>query len=187
MKSPQKVFKTKWQWLQKFKMKKLFSKILIILTICVGVFVISTSFITPVKATMLKGYVESVPPTFWGTWRVKSKLISSDNPVIFKTKSLDIWNISQEGDVIILNNPFSGARGEVTINSVKNKTITFTKKGNYDNKILTDTVEITIEENYFGGVNRLILETISDVDGKVLKTETAQYSITGEKIGGQKI
>jgi hypothetical protein len=168
-------------------MKKLFSKILIILALFVGIYFIPTKFTSQTKATVLKGYVESVPPTFWGTWRVKSKLITSDNPVIFKQKSLDIWNISQEGDVIILNNPFSGARGEVTIKSVKNKTITFTKKGNYDNKILTDTVEITIEENYFGGVNRLILETVSDVDGKVLKTETAQYSITGERIGGQKI
>jgi hypothetical protein len=168
-------------------MKKTFTKTFIILTILVGLYFIPSSIMNTTKATVLRGYIEKVPPTFFGTWRVKSKLITTDNPIIFKTKSIDIWNLSQENDVIILSNPFSGATGEVKINSIKDTTIKFTKKGKYENKILTDTVEITINENTFVGTNDLLLETISDVNEKVLKTETAQYAITGERIAGQSI
>jgi hypothetical protein len=168
-------------------MKKTLTKILIILILFVGFSFIPSNEIFTAKATVLQGYVEKIPPAFFGTWRVKSKLLTTDNPIIFKIKSIDIWNLTQQNDVIILSNPFSGATGEVKIDAIKNKTIKFTKKGRLDNKILTDTVEITINENSFIGINNLLLETISDIDGKVIKTETAQYAITGERLAGQSI
>jgi hypothetical protein len=168
-------------------MKKTLTKILIILILFVGFSFIPSNENFTAKATVLQGYVEKIPPAFFGTWRVKSKLLTTDNPIIFKIKSIDIWNLTQENDVIILSNPFSGATGEVKIDAIKNKTIKFTKKGRLDNKILTDTVEITINENSFIGINNLLLETISDIDGKVIKTETAQYAITGERLAGQSI
>ena len=61
------------------------------------------------------------------------------------------------------------------------------KNGNYGNKVLTDTVSITIKGDVFAGTDELKLDTVSDVDGKIIKSETAKYSIRGEKIAGQSV
>ncbi len=102
---------------------------------------------------VLKGFVQDVPESFFGTWRVVSKRIDTDSPAVFKEKGLDLWNLSQENDVIKLSNPFSGASAEINIqNSTKNK-VEFTKIGRYDNKKLTDTVKLSINGDSFVGVD----------------------------------
>lgn len=132
--------------------------------------------------TLLKGSVEIVPDNFLGVWRVTSKLVDTNSPVIFKEKGIDLWNISRVNDVIYLSNPFSGASAEVEVNKADREKIIFTKTGNYDNKILTDTVNVTIKGNSFTGVDELELKTVSDINGKIMKTEKARYSVTGEKL-----
>ena len=130
---------------------------------------------------------ESVPKGLMGTWRVSSKLEDCTNPEIFKNSSLDIWNLSKEGDVIKLVNPFSGAQAEVNFNYVEGNTVRFTKTGDYDKKKLTDTVEITLDGETFKGKNYLRLETVSEIDGTVIKVEDARYTVFGEKISGMSI
>jgi hypothetical protein len=122
-----------------------------------------------------------IPRTFYGTWRVVSSKIDSDSN-IFKEKSLDIWNLSRTGNVISLCNPFNGAKAEITIERVEANDIVFTKTGNYGKKILTDKVELRIDNDSFTGINTIKLDTYSD--GKLIKTETATYKIRGEKIAG---
>lgn len=133
------------------------------------------------ETTVLSGEVTMIPRTFYGTWRVVSSKIDSDSN-IFKEKSLDIWNLSRTGNVISLCNPFNGAKAEITIERVEANDIVFTKTGNYGKKILTDKVELSIDNNSFTGINTIKLDTYSD--GKLIKTETATYKIRGEKIAG---
>lgn len=159
---------------------KLFFKIIFI--ICFFIFVHSIA-----DAVVLKGYIEKVPDVFWGSWRVVSTLKSTDSPITFKTKGLDLWNLSQENNVIKLSNPFSGASADITLNEVSGNLITFTKISKYDNKIVTDSVNILIDENEFVGVDTIKLDSLSDIDGSIKKTETAVYSVKGEKISGQSI
>lgn len=150
-----------------------------------GVFLDKSCVIT--EAQVLKASVTMVPNSFYGCWRVVSKLIETDSPVSFKEKGLDMWNLSCENNVIILSNPFSGANAQIRVESVNNNSIVFTKSGKYGNKFLTDTVNISISGDNFTGTVNLTLDTLSDVDGKIIKTETAKYSVKGERIAGQSI
>lgn len=150
-------------------------------------FCFSFCWFNPVYSVLLKGYVEEVPPAFYGTWRVVSKRIDTNSPVTFKEKGVDIWNLLQENNVIYLRNTFSGASAQIMLEEVKGNTVTFTKTGKYDNKILTDKVTISIKGDNFTGENTLKLDTVSDVDGSVRKTETAKYYIKGDKIAGDSV
>ena len=141
-----------------------------------------------VFAEVLKGGIEyEVPVDFFGTWRVSSVLSDTDSPGNFKNKNNDIWNLYQKGDVITLTNPFSGATSSINVDFVNNNIVKFSTKGNFDGKILTDTVEITINKNEFEGTNIIVLETLSNVDNTVIKTATATYRLKGEKIAGMSI
>ena len=130
---------------------------------------------------------ERVPNSFMGTWRVTSHLKSSGTSSIFKLSGVDLWNLSRAGNVINLNNPFTGASAFITVNYVDGKTIKFSKQGNYDDKILTDIVELQLSGDRFTGTNTLKLDTLSNIDRHVVNTETAQYSLYGEKISGMSI
>lgn len=161
-------------------MKKTF---LIILTIFLF---ISAAF---AEQTMLKVGVsiDKIPKGFYGTWRVTSKLLSTNSPDVFKEKSVDLWNLSRVGDVITLDNPFSGAKASITVNTVQGNVVRFRKAGNYDNKKLTDTVRMKLNKDSFTGYNDLKMDTISEVDGTVLRTQWATYDIQGEKISGESV
>ena len=154
-------------------MKKVF-RIFLILLLLIGV----------VKAenTVLTGSVSMVPKSFYGTWRVSSNLIDTDSDQIFKNFGIDLWNLSRNNDVIILTNPFNGAKAEIKIDRVEDNNVIFMKTGKYGNKVLTDIVEIKITQETFKGTDKLRLDTY--VDGKIMKTETATYSIKGERIAG---
>lgn len=131
--------------------------------------------------------IDKVPKDFYGTWRVSSKLLSTNSEGLFKENSVDLWNLSRTDNVITLDNPFSGAKASITLSSVDGRAIKFKKTGDYDGKKLTDTVQLVLEKDTFKGVNNLKLDTISTLDGKVIKTEWATYNLTGEKISGENI
>ena len=132
--------------------------------------------------------IDSVPKTFYGTWRVVAKIDKqTGKSVNFKPKNVDVWNLSREGDVINLSNPFSGASASVTLNYVDGNIIRFTKKGKYDNKTLTDTVDLKLNGDTFTGINTLVLETFSTHDNSLIQKDTALYILKGEKISGSTI
>ena len=128
---------------------------------------------------------EQLPNDFFGTWRVVSHIIETDNPSIFKKKNIDIWNLSRSGDVVKLSNPFSGAQASVNVDFTGDGAIRFTKQSNIDKKILTDTVELYIVKDKFSGVNTIQLDILSDIDNTVIKSTKATYTLTGEKISGE--
>jgi len=128
--------------------------------------------------------VKEVPPALMGTWRVAAVLKTTDSPANFKKRSVDIWNLSRQDDVIKLSNPFTGAAASINVSYVNKNTIKFTKTGDYDNQKLTDCVEITIEGSRFTGVNTLSLVTYSRDGKSVVSKKTASYTLAGNKISG---
>jgi len=128
--------------------------------------------------------VSKVPNSFYGTWRVSSVRVSTNSEETFKDKTVDLWNLSRSGNVITLENPFSGARSSIVVDEVSGKLIKFKKNGIYDGKKATDIVQLQLGGDSFSGTNILILNTISETDQHVVKSERATYRLTGEKISG---
>ena len=79
------------------------------------------------------------------------------------------------------------ASASVTVDYVDGNIIRFTKTGEYDNKKLTDTVDLKLNGDTFTGINSLTLETFSNVDKSLIKKDTAMYVLRGEKISGSSI
>ncbi len=132
--------------------------------------------------------IESISDTLYGSRRVLAKIDKQSGDVNFKPQTADFWNLSRVGDVINLNNPFTGANASVKLDYVEGNLIRFTKTGEYDgNKILTDTVDLKLSGDTFTGINYLTLETFSIYDKKLIKKDTALYILRGEKISGTSI
>lgn len=132
--------------------------------------------------------IENVPKALYGNWRVNAKLDTTNAPSRFRPQSIDFWDLSRIGNVVKLDNPFSGANAEISLKTVEGNAVVFSKQQAYDgNKLLTDTVTLRLGENEFSGINTLKLETFSQIDQSILKTETATYHIKGEKLSGDSI
>lgn len=147
-------------------------------------------FCTAANAEVLQAGVsiEELPKTLFGSWRVSAKLDNTNSYSTFKPQSIDFWNLSRTDNKLILDNPYSGANSEISINTIEGNLVVFSKKAPYTgNKILTDTVHLRIEGDKFSGINTLKLESFSLIDNHLMKTETAQYIIKGEKIAGESI
>ena len=156
------------------------------------IFVILILFIgLPVLAETLKAgisTVDSIPNSFYGSWRVVAKLDKQSGSAYFKPQAVDFWNLSRTGNVIYLENPFSGANATVKLDYVDGNLIRFTKTGDYDgNKKLTDTVDLKLVGDTFTGVNYITLETFSLRDNSLIRKDTAIYILAGEKISGSSI
>ena len=156
------------------------------------IFILALFFLlsNPVQATVLEAGVsiEHVPKALYGSWRVNAKLDETNSPISFRPQSIDFWNISRINDIIKLENPFSGANAEISVQTVENNLVVFSKRLPYQgNKVLTDTVTIRLNNNEFSGINTLRLESFSLIDNHLMKTETATYHITGEKISGDNV
>lgn len=156
-----------------------------ILVLFVTLFFIQTANATVIEAGVS---IDHVPKALFGSWRVNAKLDKTNSVATFKPKSLDFWNLSRVGDTIKLDNPFSGANAEISVQTVEGNIVVFSKRLPYDgNKVLTDTVTIRLNNNEFSGINTLRLEYFSLIDNHLLKTETATYHISGEKISGDNV
>lgn len=132
--------------------------------------------------------IDSVPDTFYGSWRVVAKIDKQKGETYFKPIAIDFWNLSRQGNVINLTNPFTGASASVNVDYVEGNLIRFTKIGSYDgNKKLTDTVDLKLQGDTFTGINTLTLETFSNFDNSLIRKDSAIYILKGEKVSGQSI
>lgn len=157
-------------------------KVLLFLFLLIGLSVSAETL----KAGVSK--IGDVPNSFYGSWRVLAKIDKQSGKIYFKPVTVDVWNLSRSGDVINLNNPFTGASASVKLDYVDGNIIRFSKTGEYDgNKKLTDTVDLKLNGNTFTGVNYLTLETFSIYDKSLIKKDTAVYILKGEKISGKSI
>lgn len=160
-------------------------KIILLLT---SIFLMSNIAFAQETYTLKAGVsLDSIPKELYGTWRVSSKLLSSNNEENFKKNNVDLWNLSRSGNVITLDNPFSGAHACIMVDEVKGHFIRFKKVDDYQGQKLTDSVELNLDKETFVGVNNVKLDTISEVDGHVIKSKWAVFSLKGEKISGDSI
>ena len=156
-----------------------------ILTLIIIILLCLPTYSEPLKAGVS---IDSVPDTFYGCWRVVAKIDNQKGETYFKPIATDLWNLSRQGNVINLTNPYTGASATVKVNYVEGNMIRFTRVGEYDgNKKLTDTVDIKIEGNNFTGINTLSLEIFSIYDNSLIRKDTALYILKGEKVYGQSI
>ena len=155
--------------------------LMITATIC------NIAFAEDIKVLSAGVSVNEVPKALYGSWRITAKLEDTNSYRTFKPQSADVWTLSRIGEVVKLSNPFTGAAAEISIKAVEGNLIVFSKIAPYDNRKLTDTVSIRLDKNSFEGINTLVLETLSNIDGHVIKTEKARYLIKGEKIAGENI
>lgn len=165
-------------------MKKLLITVLILfLTSSITVFAQDSIVL---KAGISK--INSVPKQFFGTWQVKSTLITTDSPKNFKPSSADMWNLRRSGNVIELRNQMTGAVAEIYLNDVNNNNITFSHEQKEENMKLTDTVKLRLNGNTFTGTNELTLKQKKIYgDQYEIITKTAKYKIEGQKISGTSI
>ena len=160
----------------------------IILTIIFLIYITFNPAFSSDNYTLSTGIsINDVPKTLYGSWRVTAKLDNTNNYGTFKPQSVDMWTLSKTGNNITLSNPFTGASAQITIKTVEGNLIVFSKKAPYDNKMLTDTVSIRLEKSTFSGINTLLLEEFSLIDGHTIKSSNARYVIKGEKISGDNI
>ena len=132
--------------------------------------------------------IDSVPNTFYGNWRVVSKLQRTNAPAKFNSSSVDLWNLSREGDVLNLSNPFTGASASLSLSQASENSIKFTRVSEVQsNQRVTEVVELNLNKDYFTGTNTWYWQVMSDVNGQIVSTYTARYSIRGEKLSGMSI
>ncbi len=138
----------------------------------------------PVSAQVIKGEVsilEKIPQGLYGSWIVHGVPIYS-NTNSFSAPSVDYWNIYRNNDVITLENPETNARASVTIDTVNNNTIKFTRKSDTTEEKTIETPTITINGENFWGTDKIVIKKYKD--NKQIKTEITLFSIKGIKIGG---
>ena len=166
-------------------MHKLKTKILVIFAISV----IFTIFISNcggfAQNTVIKGGVSlsnQVPKGFFGTWKVTSVQIYTNNPSLFTGESIDYWNLSKENDVITLSNPVSGAQASVTLEEVDGNRIKFLRKQDKKDEKVRETPILTLDGENFYGTDKIVIEKYKY--GEHIRTDIVEYKISAQRVSG---
>lgn len=154
----------------------------ILLVICV--FLLSFA-----NAQILKGGIEKeyIPSGFFGSWGVVSKLDSSNNPMLFNSESRDIWTLSGNGNLLILENRQSGAISQIEIKdkTKDGRTLKFEREKTVieqDGKVVyREIVSFVLLGESFSGTDDYIVERY-DKKNKIIKKDCAKYLVAGVKI-----
>lgn len=144
--------------------------------------------LNPSNAQVIEGNIsmtDKVPQELFGDWKVVAHCIKTTDNDYFDSVSMDIWTLSRSGDTIILQNPLSGARAEVSVNDVKGKTVKFEKKTIYPDEISVETPILTLQNDKFTGVDKINIKTYKD--GKLIKEDYVEYQVKGTKMKGDPI
>lgn len=142
----------------------------------------------PCYAEVIQGSVamtDKVPSEFYGDWKVVSVCTQTTNKKLFDSTSVDIWTLQRQGDTIILMNPLSGARAEVSVSDVKGKTVKFEKKNYHPEEESIETPILTLNGDNFTGYDRIRIKTLKD--GKLIKEDYVEFKVKGTKISGAPI
>ncbi len=160
-------------------MKKIiFSLILIFSTILTAPQVFAEGMVLKAGVSLS----DQVPQGFFGSWKITSEIISTNNKKMFNETSTDYWNLSKVGDVITLTNPVSGAEASVTVEDVKGNKITFTHVTKGRNAKMTETPTLTLNGENFSGTDKIVVEKYKY--GELVSSDTVVYKITAEKLSG---
>jgi len=155
------------------------------------ILLIFSLFFLSAGAEVLKGGVieEYIPDSFFGSWGVISKLKKATTPEMFNFESRDVWMLSGYGNILILENLESGARSEMLLKekSIDGKTLKFqrekTVKDSVKKIIYKENVEFVLSGDNFRGIDSYTVEKY-DSKGNKIKTDSADYTISGVRISG---
>lgn len=126
---------------------------------------------------------ENVPQDLFGSWVVSAVQTYTNNPQKYNAlPSIDYWNIYKHNNVLTLENPQSRARASVTINKIKNNSISFTRKSKKIDKEVIETPTITILGENFFGTDKMVIKNYKN--GFLVSTDVVEFMINGKKIGG---
>ncbi len=162
--------------------------------ICSGLIILIIFLFAPVcRAETLKGGTtfDVIPKGFFGIWHVTSKMESSNNPKMFNKLSVDIWNLSGAGNVLILENAMTGAKSWIEVESNKGsfdgKTLKFNrrkekKEGKYT-VVEKESPEFVLDGNIFKGFDTFIVEKYEN--NKLISKDIVKYIVIGQKISGE--
>lgn len=148
---------------------------------------ISFCFALYADAEVLKASISAseVSEGFMGTWHVTSKLVESTNAARFNPLSVDIWNLSRNGDTLTLENPVSGARSAINITEAKDKTLRFSRTAYDDGVVTVETPTLKLNGNIFFGEDILTIEQYEGT--KLIKKDVVKYKLVGQKIAGENV
>lgn len=159
-------------------------------------FILFFTFVTlllPVSAETLKGgaVYDAIPKGFFGTWKVLSKMESSNNPSMFNKLSVDVWNLSGAGNVLVLENAVTGAKSSIQIKpengGYDGKTLKFQRiKEEVEGKfkyIQRESPEFVLDGNVFKGHDTFIIEKYEN--DKLISKDVVKYIVLGKKVSGE--
>ena len=129
--------------------------------------------------------INSVPNGFYGTWKVVSVQVYSNNPFMFNSMSVDYWKLEKRNNYLTLTNPESGATATVTIEEVKDNTIKFVRKSDTPYEKVIETPEITLNGENFYGTDTIVINSYKNdtlIDKNVVK-----FRVKGIKQSGASI
>lgn len=138
----------------------------------------------PSNAEVLKGSISAgdFPVEYYGVWKVINTLVETNNPDKFLTKSSDFWVFERTGDIITLSNPISGATASITIREIQGKTAVFERVKETGDYSETETVEITVDGDYFQGTDTIIMNTFFKNGKRVNIQDVVKYKIRGYRL-----
>ncbi|NLF83395.1 MAG: hypothetical protein GX568_05365 [Candidatus Gastranaerophilales bacterium] len=141
--------------------------------------------LNPSNAEVLRGSVSAgdFPAEYYGVWKVMNTLVETNNPDKFLPKSSDYWVFERTGDIITLSNPISGATASITIREIQGKTAIFERAKKTEDYSETETVEITVDGDYFQGMDTIIMNTYFKDGKRVNIQDVVKYKIRGYRLG----
>ena len=126
--------------------------------------------------------IENVPNGFYGTWKVMSVQVYSNNPFMFNSTSVDVWKLEKRNHNLILTNPESGATATVTLEDVQNNTIKFVRTSNTPYEKVVETPEITLSGENFYGTDTIVINKYKN--DTLIGKEVVQFRVKGIKQSG---
>ena len=149
---------------------------------------ISTLYNTACASTIKGGVVKNtVDDRFFGAWIVRGEIVG-ETPQGFKALTSQIWNLRKVGNVIILENKLSGARGEVKVSEAfSSQNGAFLKFSNTDSQefgenkkiVLIETPEITLKNDEFEGYDTFVVKKYEN--HALTSKEVVKYRIIGKR------
>lgn len=133
-----------------------------------------------------------VPEGFFGTWHVTSKMESATNISMFNKMSVDIWNLSGAGNILILENVLTGASSNIKVegatDNLDGKKLKFTRVKEFSTEGFRykhiETPEFVLSGNIFKGYDTFRVEKY-DLKNNLISVDVVKYKVVGQKIAGE--
>ena len=129
--------------------------------------------------------VNNGPKGFYGTWKVVSVQVYSNNPFMFNSTSVDLWKLEKINNYLTLTNPASGATATVTLEEVKDNTIKFVRKSDTPYEKVVETPELTLSGENFYGTDTIVISSYKN--NTLVSKNVVKFKVKGIKQSGASV